>query len=173
MRVQPIGNFVRRFLNERAALEKSLTEPVLLMYLLPGAGAIDEEASTRTAREMPAQIPRAGGAFVIPLILKEGTSSLSVGRTGESDLTLPDPSVSRVHAHFTHDAKGQWLLSDAGSKNGTRLGPNEVPREPAVVLPDEAALWFGDFEAQFLRPAAFLALLGQYGVSAKTAKSRR
>ena len=56
-------------------------------------------------------------AFVLP----SGTQdSFTIGRDAACDLVLLDMTVSRSHAGLRREAGG-WLLSDAGSTNGTRL----------------------------------------------------
>jgi hypothetical protein len=56
-------------------------------------------------------------AFVLP----SGTQdSFTIGRDAACDLVLCDMTVSRSHAGLHREA-GRWLLSDAGSTNGTRL----------------------------------------------------
>ena len=44
-----------------------------------------------------------------------------IGRGGGADVIVPDPSVSPRHATL-QAREGQWLLSDAGSTNGTFVG---------------------------------------------------
>jgi hypothetical protein len=44
----------------------------------------------------------------------------TIGRAMACDFTLADPSVSRWHARLYRE-DDQWLLSDLGSTNGTRL----------------------------------------------------
>jgi hypothetical protein len=45
---------------------------------------------------------------------------LSIGRAPSCDFTVPDISVSRWHAKLHKDGE-QWVLTDLGSTNGTRL----------------------------------------------------
>src|SRR5258707_4670699 len=55
------------------------------------------------------------------LILPPGTKgTFTIGRDAACDLVLSDMTVSRTHAGLLRVADG-WLLSDAGSTNGTRL----------------------------------------------------
>ena len=54
------------------------------------------------------------------LMLPPGPGSFTIGRDAACDLVLPDMTVSRTHAGLRLEASG-WLLSDAGSTNGTRL----------------------------------------------------
>jgi hypothetical protein len=56
-------------------------------------------------------------AFVLPSGTK---ASFTIGRDAACDLVLYDMTVSRTHAGLRREA-GAWLLSDAGSTNGTRL----------------------------------------------------
>ncbi len=50
------------------------------------------------------------------------TRPVYVGRTPNNDIALPDESVSKVQAFFQLGADGIWLLHDADSTNGTRVG---------------------------------------------------
>jgi Inner membrane component of T3SS, cytoplasmic domain/Domain of unknown function (DUF1707) len=54
------------------------------------------------------------------LMLPPGPGSFTIGRDAACDLVLSDMTVSRTHAGLRLEADG-WLLSDAGSTNGTRL----------------------------------------------------
>ncbi len=44
-----------------------------------------------------------------------------VGRAPDNDVVLSDPTVSATHAWFDRDREGTLRLSDAGSRNGTRV----------------------------------------------------
>ncbi len=54
---------------------------------------------------------------------------VTIGRTGESDLTIAEAGVSRQHARITFDG-ARWVLSDMGSANGTLLNGAKVASEP-------------------------------------------
>jgi hypothetical protein len=69
-------------------------------------------ARSRLARHRPPPL-----AFVLPSGTK---ASFTIGRDAACDLVLDDMTVSRRHAGLRREA-GAWLLSDAGSTNGTRL----------------------------------------------------
>jgi pSer/pThr/pTyr-binding forkhead associated (FHA) protein len=73
----------------------------------------------------------------IPLVLpirKQQTnfpSMITVGRTENNDLALPDITVSRFHAFFRHTPAGSGRtdrleLGDAGSRNGTWLAGRKL-----------------------------------------------
>jgi hypothetical protein len=53
-------------------------------------------------------------------VLAGGSTSVTIGRRGEADLSIPwDPEMSRLHAELRLQA-GEWTISDDGlSQNGT------------------------------------------------------
>jgi len=55
---------------------------------------------------------------------------ISVGRTSNNDVVVPDVSVSRFHA-FLKEATGdaRWSIQDAGSTNGTAVNGRPVPAQ--------------------------------------------
>ncbi len=55
---------------------------------------------------------------------------LTIGRTEENDLMIPDGSISRRHARLSRK-DGVWYASDLGSKNGTFQG--EIGRPPGEL----------------------------------------
>ncbi len=52
---------------------------------------------------------------------------ISVGRTRNNDVVILDVSVTKFHAMFTQDASGNFLVQDAGSRNGTWINGVKVP----------------------------------------------
>ena len=54
------------------------------------------------------------------LMLPPGPGIFTIGRDAGCDLVLADMTVSRTHAGLRREGSG-WLLSDAGSTNGTRV----------------------------------------------------
>ena len=55
--------------------------------------------------------------------------SFVIGRSSKADLTVPDRSMSRMHARLYFDS-GMWHVEDLGSRNGTLLGGRPV-NDPA------------------------------------------
>jgi ABC-type multidrug transport system ATPase subunit len=66
--------------------------------------------------------------------------SYRVGRDPNSDIVVDEPKVSWQHAVLRLDGD-QWLLEDAGSKNGTFVGPERVQR---VEITDACEIRLGD-----------------------------
>jgi len=77
---------------------------------------------TRRLRISRAQIPYPQPILPpLPLPLPpQPDRRFTIGRAMACDFTLADLSVSRWHARMYHEDE-QWLLSDLGSTNGTRL----------------------------------------------------
>jgi hypothetical protein len=78
------------------------------------------DPSTRMLRAQKAQLgPPQAGLPPLPLP-PQHDRRFTIGRAMACDFTLADLSVSRWHARLYRE-DDQWLLSDLGSTNGTRL----------------------------------------------------
>lgn len=62
-------------------------------------------------------------------------STTTVGRDDGNDIVLDDTFISARHATVAWNGKG-WVLTDAGSTNGTRLNGKDVRRPVAVKAGD-------------------------------------
>jgi len=82
----------------------------------------------------------AGDAPLVHPIRRTGRTAgdlVTVGRTSQNDVVIPDASVSRHHAFFEQGAEGRYSLQDAGSTNGTTVNGASVPVQgegPPVAL---------------------------------------
>ncbi|NJN81139.1 MAG: FHA domain-containing protein [Caldilineaceae bacterium] len=63
-------------------------------------------------------------------------STLTIGRSEECDISLPDRQVSRYHARVTWRGES-YFLEDQSSKNGTHVNGQEVRGEVALKDGDE------------------------------------
>ncbi len=68
---------------------------------------------------------------------------LSIGRAGDCDFVLDEPTVSRHHAILRRTPDG-WVIRDAGSTNGTRLNGWRID-EAALRVGDELAIGMSRF----------------------------
>ncbi|HEY6275021.1 MAG TPA: DUF1707 and FHA domain-containing protein [Streptosporangiaceae bacterium] len=79
---------------------------------------------TRSVRQCSSLWLRAQRAWRVPrlptLTLPRGDRVFVIGRSPESDLAVPDMTVSWRHAELRCTA-GEWVLTDLGSTNGTRV----------------------------------------------------
>jgi len=97
---------------------------------------------------------------------------ITVGRTRNNDIVLPDESVSKFHAFFREadateppapaDGPRRMLLQDAGSRNGTLFNGGPVPTakqgDPLVVSMG-GQVRFGLVELTFLDAAGLRELV--------------
>src|SRR5690242_2597304 len=80
------------------------------------------------------QGPLPGRPFIAQLVKVQPQfpSMITVGRTQNNDIVVPDTAISKFHAFFRLDGKSVEL-ADAGSRNGTfvdnrRLAPKQPVR---------------------------------------------
>jgi pSer/pThr/pTyr-binding forkhead associated (FHA) protein len=68
--------------------------------------------------------PRATGSGLPDIDVPPG-SSKTVGRGGQADITIDDPSLSRLHARVTAEPDGLLAIDDLGSTNGVVINERE------------------------------------------------
>jgi phage tail-like protein len=72
-----------------------------------------------------------------------------LGRASDVDVPINDAQVSRRHATLLCGPEGVRLV-DAGSANGTFLGPNRLPAQQPIPLADGATLRMGQTVLRFV-----------------------
>ena len=70
----------------------------------------------------------------------------TVGRDHSNQIVLPHECVSARHARIER-ADGEWILTDLGSRNGTRL--NNLPITRPTALADGDVIGIGAVELRF------------------------
>ena len=111
----------------------------------PDTGVTREDLPSDVSAVVVVKGPSAGERF---LLLGESGSTVSVGRSADTDIFLDDVTVSRHHGVFTRENHG-WHFADNGSMNGTYL--NGVRIESAA-LSDGDLLIIGRFTFLFTGP---------------------
>ncbi len=99
---------------------------------------------------------------VHPLAKKPGASfpdRITIGRTPNNDIVIVDHSVSRFHAYLRFDGK-EWLVADAGSKNGSWLGSAGLEARKERKLTSKAVVRIGDVDLTFYLANDLYAALG-------------
>ncbi|HSI03602.1 MAG: FHA domain-containing protein [Myxococcota bacterium] len=87
---------------------------------------------------------------------------ISIGRAKSNDVIIEDESVSKFHAFFRRSDKGEFVLQDGGSKNGTSVDGEEVPdknKGGPVIVESGMRLRFGNVEMTFLLATEFVDLV--------------
>ncbi len=77
------------------------------------------------------------------------SKAFTIGREIDSDVIIPDPSVSRRHAHLRRESNG-YVLRDMGSSFGCYVNDMRVRRP--VVLKNKDRLRLGRVEFEFCDP---------------------
>jgi hypothetical protein len=97
-------------------------------------------------------IARAGmptGPRDFVLSFKAGGRRLNVGRASDSELSLNDSSVSKVHAALVMNQEGTLLVADTGSTNGTYINGRRIAYGEARQINEGDVVGFGDIEVRF------------------------
>ena len=136
-----------------------------------GDGSASTGATTLTIEDETidetVQLERAGAESgeelaLYPIAKKAGASfpdRITIGRTSNNDITLPEHSVSRLHAYVKPQGEG-WVVADAGSKNGSWLQGAKLEPRRERELPSRAVLRIGEIDLTFYRAADLFAALG-------------
>ncbi|MBC7792598.1 MAG: FHA domain-containing protein [Clostridia bacterium] len=83
---------------------------------------------------------------------------ISIGRAKSNDVIIEDESVSKFHAFFRLTDKGDFVLQDGGSKNGTLVDEDIVPdknKGAPVVVESGMRVRFGNVEMTFMTVPEF------------------
>lgn len=133
-------SFVRRLdLALRSRDQSALAD---LVEDLPGGTSPGLAESLRThALAVVRRVSAISGTSRLPVLTLPGAQQrvLVIGRRGDCDLVLTDPTVSRVHA-MLRKFGDEWFVEDLGSTNGTRLNGIRVHRAAPVQAGDRLGL---------------------------------
>lgn len=102
----------------------------------------------------------AGRVWFVEKGADRGEPMISVGRSAENDVVIPEYSLSRRHCAFKWDL-GRISLIDRGSTNGTALGGKKLTPQKPVRLAGGETLTLGRYQFQFFTHAAFIERLAQ------------
>ncbi|MFY0577755.1 FHA domain-containing protein [Cystobacter fuscus] len=166
--LEPLSLHIGRFHRERTEYERTL--PPALLVFTPAIGGervpddADSDRQFRTLSHVSKPMMGVGEPVVFPVIKTRENAfgrGITVGRTGNNDVVLEDGTVSRFHAWFQRESQGGYLLTDAGSKNGTFVeGVRLLPRR-ACALNDGARVRFGHVELTFYLASGFTKVLAR------------
>lgn len=95
---------------------------------------LDKTGATRTA-DADELAGRQAATLVLAVrkVQDQFPSMITVGRTSNNDLVIPDINISRFHAFFrSHPDRVE--LADAGSANGTSVNGKVLPPKGAATL---------------------------------------
>ena len=99
-------------------------------------------------RRSPARLDVVAGNGIAGSSFPLTTRGLSIGRSEDRDVVIPDPAASRHHCQIALQA-GEWVLRDMGSANGVFVNGVRV-RE--CLLADGDLIRIGNTEMRFVAP---------------------
>ena len=94
------------------------------------------------------------------------SSPVSIGRTGDNDVIIPDSSLSRHHALVQPSddrPETTWLIQDLGSTNGTLVDDEPAGREHPTRITPGSRVKLGNVDLTFLLAREFCALVRRLG----------
>ncbi len=84
---------------------------------------------------------------------------VTLGRASNNDVVLPHGAVSKFHAYLRR-LEGRWLLSDAGSRNGTTVNGVAIAHDrPVAVASGDRIVLGGAVVLDLVEPEALRRLL--------------
>lgn len=81
-----------------------------------------------------------------------------VGRSSNNAISIPHPTVSKLHAYFVLEEEHWWIV-DVGSSNGTRVNGMRAPSRAKTELHDRDVVVFGRCAFSFLSPPSLFELV--------------
>jgi pSer/pThr/pTyr-binding forkhead associated (FHA) protein len=159
----------RAFLLLRGALDPSRkpTSPQKTMIIRDGSAPPPPRSEIEKARDSDAAGRGLGQLLVYPVKQTGRTPFprvVTVGRTRNNDIVLPDISISKFHAFFK-DEGGLFALSDGESRNGTFVDGDRVSSAKQgrpTPLKSGTLLKFGGLEFRFLDAADLIMVVRQF-----------
>ncbi len=158
------AELVNAWLKDPAGTKAKWNGPVLVQRMTSSAAEADDDwAPTRAAFVMSK--PESSGARVHLIAKAVGKPNafpmgVTIGRVGGNDIELDDASVSRFHAWLQFDERTKvWSVTDADSKNGTKVAGAEAGPRQRVPLTDHTELRIGNVYLTFLLPESLWAIV--------------
>jgi hypothetical protein len=133
--------------------------PWPFLVALGMAGDLDESKSTGTTiiRVADSVLERgriAGRTFALVKARYSPRGPITIGRTSENDVVIPEFSVSRKHC-FIALVNGTYRVTDWGSANGTLVNDVDVGKMTPYTLKGGEILTLGRLMLLFLPPQNF------------------
>src|SRR4051812_20479956 len=80
---------------------------------------------------------------------------MSIGRSRSADVTVHLERLSKIHANLRLCSNGDLEIDDAGSKNGTFIGPARVEAGKKTRLKDGGTVHLGPYPFRYFGPKSF------------------
>jgi hypothetical protein len=127
---------------------KTYPHPFLVVEYSPPRGVewVDPKTIETGLSEMDEEIEQAIVQKAIRVVKTDRNafqSKITIGRARNNDIVVRAAKISKVHAAFMPDKKGNYKLVDMGSANGTLLNGDAIEQNKPVKLKsgDKISLW--------------------------------
>ena len=151
------------------AFAAAWSTPVLLFRFLAPVGSVANTTRASGTTLQPDLVlhgdERDLDVTVVPVVQRASNPeacTITLGRSTVTDLELPNPQVSVMHAHFTVTGSDYWL-ADSGSRNGTHVDGRRLAEGEAVRIVDGQTFRLGEASFTFRAAASFQRLVQELG----------
>jgi hypothetical protein len=166
MAAQYLDEFIRELRRDgERTFRKSHAASVLIVTRAEGASSgVRDTGETTVMADTSGwriqQVSLLNRVFAISRGAFEKPGPVTLGRTDASDIVIPDDSVSKRHCVFEAGPEGVTIM-DAGSTNGTMVGPTLLETNEPRALAGGDAIYTGNFSFRYETPDSFVAYLAR------------
>lgn len=148
----------------QAGFRAAVPHPVLVIMglarqLQQGGGGERTVVATKTSEDMEVS-SLVGRMFPLCKEVAGRAGPITVGRTAETDVKIPEYSISKHHCEFRF-VGGSMFVRDAGSTNGTEVNQVRLANGMEVQLQGGETVVLGRFAFRFDTPASLLQRLSK------------
>lgn len=161
--VETLLVWFNRYTDDPSKVGSRLDGRPVLVYEPPTEDVLgdDDEYPLRTQSGL--SVAAIGGGEPMAVVIEKNKDNafqrrITIGRTTNNDIVLDDVSVSRFHAWLEHQG-GDWVLVDAGSRNGTTMAGRKLTARTPAPLSNGVPLRIGSMHLTFYTAEGFLNLL--------------
>jgi hypothetical protein len=163
MPAQYLDEFIRELRRDGdVAFRTHYAEPVLIVTRAAGELKDAKGAETTVMADTTGwriqQVSLLNRVFAVGLGAFAKAGPVTMGRTDDSDISIPDDSVSKRHCVFEARPEGMTVM-DCGSTNGTSIDEAQLPPNTPAMLVGGETLTMGFFSFRFETPDSFVAYL--------------
>lgn len=155
-----------RFTDDPTKVKSRLNGRPVLMYEPSQAESseADDDGDYVFKTQSGISVPAIGGGEPMAAVVEKTKENafkqrITIGRTSNNDIVLEDNSVSRFHAYLEGEGGSEWVLVDAGSRNGSFVGGRRVAVRTRIVLANGSAVRIGAVHLTFFSASGFLEML--------------
>ena len=165
--VETLLLWFNRFTDDPAKVRARLAGRPVLVYEPPTEDTLDPDSDEDDDYQLRTQsglsVPAIGGGDPMAVVIEKTKDNafkqrITIGRTANNDIVLDDTSVSRFHA-WIEQQNQDWVLVDAGSRNGSTLGGKKIAAKAPNQLTNGLVMRIGALQLTYYTAQGFLDML--------------